>query len=163
MTSANDPLRGPDEAGGTDEPPGIRARLANQAEDTIGKLADDLLENPVFNSALSGAFAAREKMAQAQQSAMGALNFATASDLDKIERRLRRVSSRLDEVEDGIDQLGVKVDSVAEAATQVRSMGEHLARIESRLDQLTRELETLRREQPAGGVAGEPPAIVPEG
>jgi chromosome segregation ATPase len=164
MTRADDPLYGDDEAGGQEEPQGLRSRLANQAEDAIGKLADDLLENPVFNSALSGAFAAREKVSQAQQSAMGALNLPSASDLDKLARRLRSISQRLEDVEDGVEQLGVKLDSISEAAQPVRSLSEHLARIESRVDQLARDLGALRRdERAASGLAGESPAIVPEG
>ena len=51
-----------------EQPSGLRARIASQAEDTIGRLADDLLENPVINSALQSAFTAREKVGQAQQS-----------------------------------------------------------------------------------------------
>ena len=93
-------------AEGIEQPSGLRARIANQAEDTIGKLADDLLENPMINSALQSAFTAREKVGQAQQSAMEALNLPTASDLDKLARRLRSISQRLEEVEDGVDKVG---------------------------------------------------------
>ena len=97
---------------GGDEDPGVRERLQKQAEDAIGKLADELLENPLFNSALSGAFAAREKVAQAQQQAMGALNLPSASDLEKLERRIRSISHRLDEVEDTVERLLGKLDSL---------------------------------------------------
>src|SRR5204863_9623202 len=124
MTSADDPLIGAAEGG--PERAGLRSRIASQAEDAIGKLADDLLENPVFNSALTGAFTAREKVAQAQQSAMGALNLPSGSDLDKLARRFRSISQRLEDVEDGVEQLGVKLDSISEAAQPVRSLSEHL-------------------------------------
>jgi chromosome segregation ATPase len=96
---------------GNQDDPGVRERLQRQAEDAIGKLADELLENPVFNSALSGAFAAREKVAQAQQQAMGALNLPSASDLDKLERRIRSISRRLDEVEDTVERVLDKLDA----------------------------------------------------
>jgi hypothetical protein len=163
MTSADDPLYGADESA-REQSQGLRSRLTSQAEDTIGKLADDLLENPVFNSALTSALTAREKMAQAQQSAMGALNIPSASDVDKLARRLRSISQRLEEVEDGVERLGVKLDSMSDAAEPARGIGDHLDRIESRIDQLTRDLATLRRDDSAaGGLAGEPPAIVPEG
>ncbi|MEX0992442.1 MAG: hypothetical protein WDZ37_00435 [Solirubrobacterales bacterium] len=95
-----------------DQDPGVRERLQKQAEDAIGKLADELLENPLFNSALSGAFAAREKVAQAQQQAMGALNLPSASDLEKLERRIRSISHRLDEVEDTVERLLDKLESL---------------------------------------------------
>ena len=163
MSSADDPLTG-DAGGSQEERSGLRARITGQAEDAIGKLADDLLENPVFNSALTSAFAAREKMAQAQQSAMGALNLPSASDLEKLARRLRSISQRLEEVEDGVETLGAKLDSMSDAADRpARDLGERLDRIESRIDQLARDVAALRREAPTGGLAGEPPAIVPEG
>lgn len=163
MSSADDPLTG-DAGSSQEERSGLRARIAGGAEDAIGKLADDLLENPVFNSALTSAFAAREKMAQAQQSAMGALNLPSASDLEKLARRLRSISQRLEEVEDGVETLGAKLDSMSDAADRpARDLGERLDRIESRIDQLARDVAALRREAPAGGLAGEPPAIVPEG
>jgi DNA repair exonuclease SbcCD ATPase subunit len=164
MSSADDPLIGAAE-GSREERSGLRARLTGQAEDTIGKLADDLLENPVFNSALTSAFAAREKMAQAQQSAMGALNLPSASDLDKLARRLRSISQRLEEVEDGVETLGTKLDSMSDQAERpARELAERLERIESRVDQLALDVSALRRDTSgSGGLAGEPPAIVPEG
>jgi DNA repair ATPase RecN len=162
MTSAEDPLRGADETG-AEQPSGLRSRIANQAEDTIGRLADDLLENRVFNSALTSAISAGEKVAQAQQSAMEALNLPSAAELEKVVRRLRSISDRLEQVEDGLDRLEVKLDSMSDAArAPARNLGEQLERIESRIDQLTRELASLRRD-PSEGLAGEPPAIVPEG
>jgi DNA repair exonuclease SbcCD ATPase subunit len=164
MTHADDPLTGGDEST-REEQRGLRSRLASQAEDTIGRLADDLLENRVFNSALTGAFAAREKVSQAQQSAMEALNLPSASDLEKLARRLRSISHRLEEVEDGVERLDVKLDSMSDAArAPARNLAEHLERIESRIDQLTRDLAALRRDQSrAEELSGEPPAIGPEG
>jgi CRP-like cAMP-binding protein len=164
MTSADDPVSGSGEKS-KEQASGLRARIASQAEDTIGKLADDLLENPVFNSALTGAFAAREKMAQAQQSAMEALNLPSASDLDKLARRLRSISQRLEEVEDGVERLGVKLDAAADATHgPTRNLAEQLERIESRIDQLSRDLAGLRPVADTNReLAGEPPAIVPEG
>jgi uncharacterized protein Yka (UPF0111/DUF47 family) len=149
-----------DETG--ERPAGLRARIANQAEDAIGRLADDLLENPVINSALQGAFSAREKVGQAQQSAMEALNLPTASDLDKLARRLRSISQRLEEVEDGVDRLGTKLEAMGEASrTPATRIGEQLDRLESRIDQLARDITSLRTEAPSsGGVTGEPPAVV---
>ena len=110
---------------GAADDPGVRARVQKQAEDAIGRLADELLENPLFNSALSGAFAAREKVAQAQQQAMGALNLPSASDLDKLERRIRSISQRLDEVEDTVervlDKLEVLNGKLTESMSQSKS------------------------------------------
>jgi polyhydroxyalkanoate synthesis regulator phasin len=141
---------------------GLRSRIANQAEDAIGRLADDLLENPVINSALQGAFSAREKVGQAQQSAMEALNLPTASDLDKLARRLRSMSQRLEDVEDGVDRLGSKLEAMMEAnRAPMARLNEQLDRLEARVDRLAQEVAGLRAEAASGGgVTGEPPAVI---
>jgi uncharacterized phage infection (PIP) family protein YhgE len=161
MSSADDTFT--TEGQGTDERPGgLRSRIANQAEDTIGRLADDLLENPMINSALQGAVTAREKVGQAQQSAMEALNLPTASDLDKLARRLRSISQRLEEVEDGVDMLGSKLEAMTEAnRAPATRLTEQLDRLESRIDKLSNEIAALRAQAASGGgVTGEPPAVV---
>ncbi len=146
------------------EQAGLRKRIAGQAEDAIGRLADDMLENPVVNSALSRAFSAREKVAHAQQSAMDALNLPTASELEKLGRRLRSISQRLEEVEDAVDKLGVRMETLSD---ETRAPGAKLAsqldRIETRLEQLGRDVGTLRRDAVREGIPGEPSAVVPEG
>ena len=162
MSSASDRFSG-DAEGSEQRPGGLRSRIANQAEDTIGRLADDLLENPMINSALQGAFSAREKVGQAQQSAMEALNLPTASDLDKLARRLRSISQRLEEVEDGVDKLGSKLEALTEAnRAPATRLTEQLDRLETRIDNLSRDIAALRAQagSSGGGVTGEPPAVV---
>jgi chromosome segregation ATPase len=95
---------------------GIRAR----GEEAVGELAQALVENPLFNSALSRALGAGERAASAQRSAMGALNLASASDIERLEQRLRSLSGRLESLEDRIDDLADEVRASrrsAEAAT----------------------------------------------
>jgi hypothetical protein len=53
---------------------------------------------------------AGERAAQAQRTAMGALNIPAASELERLEQRLRSLSNRLEAVEDGLDDL---LDEVA--------------------------------------------------
>ena len=143
---------------------GLRSRLTGQAEDAIGRLADDLIENPVINSALSRALSAREKVAHAQQSAMDALNLPSASELEKLGRRLRSISQRLEEVEDAVEKIGVRVEAIADdLRAPGTNVSEELKRIDDRLERLSRDVGTLRRDVMREGVAGEPPAIVPEG
>ena len=146
------------------EQAGLRKRIAGGAEDAIGRLADDLIENPMINSALSRAFSAREKVAQAQQSAMDALNLPSASELEKLGRRLRTISQRLEEVEDAVDKIGVRMETLGdETRAPGAKLSDQLDRIEARLEQLGRDVATLRRTAVTEGVPGEPPAIVPEG
>lgn len=120
----------------TDE--GLRERLTRQGEDALGKLAQEVLENPFFNRALTGAMDAREKATQAQEVAMGALNLPSAADLERLTRRVRSVSQRLEGIEDGIDRLEQRVETLPDAEA------ERLERIEAQLDTLTRELAVVR-------------------
>src|ERR687885_2837219 len=84
---------------------GLRRRLARSGEDALGKLAQDLLENPLINGAIARAFEAREKAAQAQEVAFGALNIPSAADMERLTRRVRSLSQRLEGIEDGVDRL----------------------------------------------------------
>lgn len=84
-----------------EEQDGLRAR----SEQAIGELAQALIENPTLHNAISAAFGAREKALEAQQAAMSALNLSSATDLERVERRLRSFSQRLEEVEEQIDEL----------------------------------------------------------
>jgi hypothetical protein len=80
---------------------GIRAR----GEDAVGELAQALLDNPLLGAALSRALGAGERAAQAQRSAIGALNLASAPEVERLEQRLRSLSGRVEELEDRIDEL----------------------------------------------------------
>jgi chromosome segregation ATPase len=126
----------------TDE--GFRSRLTRQGEDALGKLAQDLLENPLVNGAITRAFEAREKAAQAQEVAMGALNLPSASDLERLTRRVRSVSQRLEGLEDGLDRL----EDGIQRAGQEDELTQRLERIEEQLGTLAREVAALREALP---------------
>ena len=87
-----------------DGPDGPDPDGARSTSDAIGELAQALLDSQVLESALSAAFGAREKAVEAQQAAMAALNLPAASDVERLERRLRSMSRRLEEVEDLLDE-----------------------------------------------------------
>ncbi len=89
---------------------GLRDRLSTAGEDALGELAHSLLENPLFGQAVAGALGAGERALQAQRSAMNALNIPSATDLERIERRLRSLSDRLEELEDRVDELARSVE-----------------------------------------------------
>jgi hypothetical protein len=91
-----------------EEQDGLRAR----SEQAIGELAQALIENPTLHNAISAAFGAREKAIEAQQAAMSALNLSSASDVERLERRLRSLSQRLEEAEEQIDDLGREVGAL---------------------------------------------------
>ena len=92
-----------------DERGGIRAR----GEEAVGELAQALIENPLFNGALARALGAGERAASAQRSAMGALNLASISDVERLEHRLRSLSGRLEAVEDRLDDLADELGALA--------------------------------------------------
>src|SRR4051795_4201370 len=126
------------------EAEGIRGRVTRQGEEALGKLAQDLLENPLINGAIARAFEAREKAAQAQEVAMGALNIPSAAVLERLTRRLRSVSQRLEGIEDGVDRLDQRLAGVDRAA----GLEERLHGIEEQLRAIAAVPATLSEQLP---------------
>jgi chromosome segregation ATPase len=79
--------------------------LRARSEQAIGELAQALIDSPALHNAIAAAFGAREKAIEAQQAAMSALNLSSATDLERLERRLRSFSQRLEDVEEQLDEL----------------------------------------------------------
>ena len=123
---------------------GIKQRLTRSGEDALGKLAQDLLESPLVSGALSRAFEVREKAAAAQEVALGALNLPSAADLERLTRRLRSVSQRLEGIEDGVDRL----DSHLGGLGAIAGLEPRLAHIEEQLDGVRRQVDEMRNAQP---------------
>jgi chromosome segregation ATPase len=129
---------------------GLRERLARQGEDALGRIAQDLLENPLINGAIARAFEAREKAAQAQEVAFGALNIPSASDIERLTRRVRSLSQRLEGIEDGVDRLDERLAALQGTA----SLEQRLGAIEDGLQAVTKELAALRKALPKAPPAG---------
>jgi predicted nucleic acid-binding Zn-ribbon protein len=118
------------------EDEGLKGRVTRQGEEAIGKLAQELLDNPVVSGALSAAFETRERAMRAQEVAMGALNLPSASDLERLTRRLRGVSQRLEGIEDGLDRLEQRIEGLGSASSlqqRLTAIEEALGRIEAAL------------------------------
>lgn len=113
-------------------------RISRQGEEALGKIAEGLVANPAVNRALTGAFEAREKAVHAQEAAMGALNIPSAADIERLTRRLRSVSQRLEGIEDSLDRLE---DRPAPAAAEPPQAVDGL---EARLDEIARDIAALR-------------------
>jgi hypothetical protein len=95
-----------------DEPGGerIRERVSAVAgEGALGEIAQLLVDNPWMHQALQVAFGARERASELGANAIRNLNLPTGTDVDRLARRLRALSERLEEVEDTLDQLGQEV------------------------------------------------------
>ena len=93
---------------GPDDQESLRAR----SEQAIGELAQALLDSNVLENAVAAAFGAREKALEAQQAAMAALNLPSAGDVERLERRLRSLSQRLEAVEDQLDTVARDVSAI---------------------------------------------------
>src|SRR5918992_348842 len=106
-------------------------RLSRQGEEALGKIAEELIANPVVSGAIARALEAREKAVLAQEAAMGALNIPSAADVERVTRRLRSLSQRLEGIEDAIDRLEERVAAAGAGP-------DRLAAIEGRLDEIAR-------------------------
>ncbi len=118
------------------EAEGLRGRISRQGEEALGKLAEELVANPLVGAAVSRAFGAREKALQAQEAAMGALGVPSAADVERVTRRLRSVSQRLEGIEDLVDHLDARLEGIEGA---VDRLGDGLERLEA----LDRRLEAV--------------------
>ena len=127
----------------TEDSEGLRGRLQSGSEQALGKLAQDLLENPLVTGAISRAFEAREKAVQAQEVAFSALNIPSAADIERLTRRVRSVSQRLEGIEDGVDRLDARRGSLSgstDIETRLGAIEEQLGALARQLGQLTEAL-----------------------
>jgi anti-sigma-K factor RskA len=133
----------------------LRDRLGATGEDRLGRALGELLENPLLHSAIGRAFDAREKAAQAQEVALGALNIPSAGDVERLTRRLRAVSHRLEAIEDVLAGLEQEQGGGAVEA--------RLAAIETRLGGIEEQLAALVRQgeqrRPPQGATGEDTSV----
>ena len=134
---------------------GVRERLQKQGEDALGRVAQELLESPLLHGALARAFDAREKAVQAQEAAMGALNLPSAADLERLTRRVRSLSQRLEGIEDGVDRLDERLGSLPGGNLDARlsaieiALDARLTALDESLDKIAREVEAVRKKLPA--------------
>jgi predicted nucleic acid-binding Zn-ribbon protein len=119
---------------------GIKQRLQRQGEEALGKLAEELAGNPLVTGALQRAFEAREKAVAAQNVAMGALNIPSAGDIERLTRRVRSVSQRLEAIEDTLDRVEERMQGVAAYAAG-ESQNEQLL---ERVEEVARDIAALR-------------------
>ena len=101
----------------SDPAEGFRAR----GEGAVGDLAQALLENPLFSQALGKALGAGERAAQAQRAALGAFDVSSAGDVERLSRRVRALSDRLEVLEDSLDEL--RRDSAAQTTPASKATG----------------------------------------
>jgi chromosome segregation ATPase len=93
---------------GQDEQESLRAR----SEHAIGDLAQALFDSQMLENALAAAFGAREKALEAQHAALSALNLPSAGDVERLERRLRSFSQRMEDVEEQVDHVSRELGEI---------------------------------------------------
>jgi hypothetical protein len=140
----------------------LRERLTGGTEDRLGKAIVDLFDNPLLNGALGRASDAREKAAQAQELAMGALNLPSAADVERLTRRLRSLSQRLEGIEDGVHRIG-RTLSGPSIETRLAAIEEQLRALSGKLDPKRPAAQPQAAERPAAQPkSAERPAAQPK-
>jgi hypothetical protein len=129
----------------------LRERLTTGTEDKIGRALADLIENPLITNTIGRAFDARERAAQAQELALSALNIPTAADIERLTRRLRSVSQRLEGIEDGVYRI--------DRALSEGSVERRLAAMEEQLKALSAKLSSEAPRKLASGKPAAKPAV----
>jgi chromosome segregation ATPase len=137
---------------------GLRDKVARQGEEALGKVAQGMLENPVVSRALSATFEARERATRAQELAMSALNLPSAGDLERLTRRLRSVSQRLETIEDGLDRLEQRIEQMGSSSAidkRLAAIEELLARLEAAVSEQAAMPAAVSSELPGTGSSRE--------
>jgi hypothetical protein len=139
-----------------DEPQdeGIRGKISRQGEEALGRIAEELAGNSLVTGAIARAFDAREKAVQAQEAAMGALGIPSAADIERLTRRLRSVSQRLEGIEDSVDAVDDRLGEIKAGVDRLEGRleeisvrvpeGEAGGELADRLDEIARDLAALR-------------------
>jgi chromosome segregation ATPase len=122
----------------------LRNRVRGASEETIGRLAQDLLSNPLVTGAVQRAMEIRERATQAQEAAFGALNMPTAADIERLTRRVRNVAQRLESIEDAIDRVDERIATAAGKGGDDAA----LAAISSQLAEVQASLAALSLDEP---------------
>lgn len=77
----------------------------------VVRALEPLVDQPITQRLLTEASAARDRTLRLQEATLAALNLPTASDLARLERRLRSLTDGLERVEDHLDRVDARVRS----------------------------------------------------
>ena len=80
-------------------------RLSRQGEEALGKIAEELVANPVVNGALDRRLRGAREGRPGAGGGDGRAQHPSAADIERLTRRLRSVSQRLEGIEDALDRL----------------------------------------------------------
>ncbi len=115
---------------------GWRDQIQRQGEDAVGWLAQEVLDNQVLKGAVQGVTDAGQKVFEAREMVFGVLDLSSASETQKLIRRLRSVSQRLEDVEDGFDRLSERTEGASSTDVAAKISG-----LEDQLEVLAQQLQ----------------------
>ena len=115
---------------------GWRDQIQRQGEDAVGWLAQEMLDNQIVKGAVQGVTDAGQKVFEAREMVFGVLDLSSASETQELIRRLRSVSQRLEDVEDGFDRLSERTKD--SDSTDVAS---RISGLEDQLEALSQQLQ----------------------
>lgn len=118
----------------------LRDRVRGASEETIGRLAQELLSNPLVTGAVQRAMEIRERATQAQEAAFSALNVPSAADIERLTRRVRNVAQRLESIEDAVDRVDERLTMAANTSAEdpaLAAISAQLAEVQATLAALS--------------------------
>jgi hypothetical protein len=92
----------------------LRERFGTRGEEVVGRIAQDLLDSPWFNSVVSATLEARGRAAHAQELALELAGLPSSAQLERLTRRVRSVAQRLESIEDSLARLEDRLRDDAE-------------------------------------------------
>lgn len=97
----------------------------------VAKALEPLVDQPITQRLLTEASAARDRTLRLQEATLGALNLPTASDLARLERRLRSLTDGLERVEDHLDRVEARVRKTNQPADvpELEALREEIAEL----------------------------------
>ena len=110
------------------------------------------MKSPLVSGTVTAAFDARERATRAQELAMSALNLPSAADLDRLTRRLRSVSQRIEGLEEGLDRITERLDSPRDTGADREAAGVDRADA----DAARQEAQRLKRQRLSAAIASSP-------
>lgn len=132
---------------------GMKNRIQKQGEEALGRLAQELIDNPIVHGAVSHAGTARERAAAAQEFAMAVLGMPSAADLERLTRRVRAVGQRLESIEDAVDRLDRRLAGLTESGVDAR-----LEELIAAVDRLAPAEQPAAQKRATRGAAAKKPA-----
>jgi uncharacterized coiled-coil protein SlyX len=111
----------------------VLSDLSSSAQNAVGSIAKELLDNPLVTGSLTRVLELRERAVAAQELTLSGLNLPSAADIERLTRRVRSVAQRLEGVEDALDRIE-HTDGNAKIEARLTAIEAQLAEIAAALN-----------------------------